>query len=99
MSRRRSTNAPARSASVAAARPDHTQLLHLLFLAAATFALYARGLWNGFVTDDEGEVLQDQLIRSLANIPKLFAHNVWFFVGAETHNFYRPLKLVAYSIE
>jgi protein O-mannosyl-transferase len=99
MSRRRSTNAAARSVSVAAARSHYTQLLHLLFLTAVTFALYARGLWNGFVTDDEGEVLQDQLIRSLANIPKLFAHNVWFFVGAETHNFYRPLKLVAYSIE
>ena len=99
MSRRRSTNAPARSVSAAAARPDHTQLFHLLFLTAATFTVYARGLLNGFVTDDEGEVLQDQLIRSLANIPRLFAHNVWFFVGAETHNFYRPLKLVAYSIE
>ena len=99
MSRRRSTNAPARPASVAAARPDYTQLFQLLFLTAATFVLYAPGLLNGFVTDDEGEVLQDQLIRSLANIPRLFAHNVWFFVGAETHNFYRPLKLVAYSIE
>lgn len=73
--------------------------LDLLLCAAVSLALYARALGNLWVTDDESEVLQDQLIRSFRNIPDLFAHNVWYFAGSETHNYYRPLKLVAYSIE
>ena len=71
----------------------------LILLAAVSMALYARGLWNTFVTDDESEVLQDRLIRSFRDWPALFAHNVWYFAGSETHNYYRPLKLIAYSIE
>ena len=77
---------------------DHPAL-DLLLCAAVSLALYTRGLWNTWVTDDESEVLQDQLIRSFRNLPGLFAHNVWYFAGSETHNYYRPLKLVAYSIE
>jgi protein O-mannosyl-transferase len=78
---------------------DRTTLFHLLFLSAATFGLYARTLRNGFVIDDNYEVLQDRFIRSLANIPSMFLHNVWFFAGAKVNNYYRPLKLLAYSLE
>src|SRR5258708_18813953 len=80
-------------------RFDRTTAFHLLFLATASFALYARGLANGFVTDDEDEVLKDHLIRSFANIPRLFSHGVWFFAGVKVENYYRPLKLLAYLIE
>jgi tetratricopeptide (TPR) repeat protein len=79
-------------------RPDRTAV-HLILFVALSLAIYARGLWNNFVTDDEAEVLQDLMIRSFRNIPGLFAHNVWYFAGSDTHNYYRPLKLVAYSVE
>ena len=78
--------------------PDRTAV-HLILFAVLSLAIYARGLWNNFVTDDESEVLQDPLIRSFRRIPDLFAHNVWYFAGSETHNYYRPLKLIAYSVE
>ncbi len=99
MPHRPTKNPPARPEAAAGARSDGTTALHVLLFSAATFALYARGLSNTFVTDDESEVLKNHLIRSFATIPRLFAHGVWFFEGVETENYYRPLKLLAYSIE
>jgi tetratricopeptide (TPR) repeat protein len=74
-------------------------IAHLLVLSAATIALYARGLFNGFVTDDESEVLQDHFIRGFSSLPRLFSTNVWFFAGVKVDNYYRPFKLVAYMLE
>lgn len=73
--------------------------LHLLVLCTASFALYIEALRNGFVADDRSEVLQDPLIRSFRDVPKLFAHSVWYFSGATGDRYYRPLKLFAYSVE
>jgi hypothetical protein len=78
---------------------DRTTLYHLLILAAATFAFYARALWNGFVADDNSELLTNHAIRHLSNIPSFFTHGVWFFAGARNDLYYRPLKFAAYSIE
>jgi protein O-mannosyl-transferase len=99
MSRRRAKKTPRVAGHAAEIRSAHTTALHLLFLSTATLALYARGLSNTFVTDDESEVLNDRLLRSFANIPRLFSHGVWFFEGVQTENYYRPLKLLAYSVE
>jgi protein O-mannosyl-transferase len=81
------------------ARPERAARLHLLILSAVSFLLYARTLWNGWVTDDQLEVLQDHLIRSFANVPRLFTTGVWFFAGVTAENYYRPLKLLAYTVE
>lgn len=81
------------------ARSRRGILLHLSVLIAVSFGLYARTLWDGFVADDRSEVLRDRLIRSLGNIPVLFAHSVWYFTGSTDDRYYRPLKLIAYSVE
>ncbi|HEV2201844.1 MAG TPA: tetratricopeptide repeat protein [Bryobacteraceae bacterium] len=73
--------------------------MHLLILSAAAIALYTPTLWNGWVTDDESEVLTDPYIRSFAKIPQIFNQNVWFFAQIKVSNYYRPLKLLAYSVE
>jgi tetratricopeptide (TPR) repeat protein len=100
MRRRKRSNPTVSPESVARpARFGHTTLLHAAALAAVSFALYARTLWNGFVADDTSEVLQDRLIRSFKNIGVFFGHSVWYFTGATADRYYRPLKLLAYSIE
>jgi protein O-mannosyl-transferase len=90
-----------RAAAKRDARPrrDYTTLLHLTILAGASFLLYYRTLANGFVSDDEFEVLGDRFIRSFATLPHLFVASVWFFAGPGPDNYYRPLKLAAYSAE
>lgn len=80
-------------------RFPHSTFLDLVILCGSVFALYAATLRNGFVADDDSEVLQDPLIRSFHDLPKLFAHSVWYFSGAEGDRYYRPLKLLAYSAE
>lgn len=82
-----------------ATRFSGSTLFHLVVLSGAALALYALGLRNGFVADDQLEVLQDPLIRSFRLIPQMFAHSVWYFHGAKADRYYRPLKLLAYSVE
>lgn len=87
----------------AAAEPENWRnrapVYQVLLLSATAFALYAYTLSFGWATDDEYEVLQDELIRKFANLPGWFEHSVWFFARVKADNYYRPLKLVAYSIE
>ena len=78
---------------------NHTTLYHLTLLALATLTFYARTLWNGFVADDNSELLSNRAIRHLSNIPSFFTHGVWFFAGARNDLYYRPLKFAAYSLE
>src|SRR5215469_7420676 len=79
---------------------DRITFRHLLFLSVISFALYIPTLRSGFVADDDAEVLQDRLIRSFSNIPSFFSHGVWFFLTGDVEDrFYRPLKLLAYSVE
>lgn len=99
MTRRTQRLPPPGAKGVRASCIDRATLAHLGVLFTATFALYARGLGNGFVTDDRSEVLKDHLIRSFANIPRLFSTGVWFFANVKAENFYRPMKLLAYSVE
>ena len=99
MHRKRVEKSPPSPKQRSARGVDWAITLQFLLLSSITFGLYARGLVNGFVTDDEKEVLRDPLIRNLADIPRFFAHSVWYFAGVKVENYYRPLKLVAYAIE
>jgi hypothetical protein len=88
----------AHAGSPGAASPP-TVLWHLIVLAAATVALYAQALGNGFVTDDTLELLQNPFITSYRYIPRLFATNVWAFAHSGTSNYYRPLQMLVYMAE
>lgn len=86
-------------AAARSARARRAILLHTSILVVASIGLYLRSLWNGFVYDDTLEVLRDPLIRSFRNIPVFFAHGAWYFSGAPAERYYRPLKLLAYTVE
>lgn len=47
-------------------------LWSLAALAVLAFALYGNTLFNGFVLDDNSYIVDNYLIRNLANIPKFF---------------------------
>jgi protein O-mannosyl-transferase len=88
-----------RAKAAGSAPRGRATLVHLLVLAGVSFALYGGTLRDGFVLDDNLEVLQDRLIRKFADIPSLFIHNVWYFSGDTVNNYYRPLKTLFYAIE
>jgi tetratricopeptide (TPR) repeat protein len=65
-------------------------LIGLLILLAVV--CYANTLFNGFVYDDEQQILQNPYVKSWHYLPQIFSTTVWSFVGAAgTTNYYRPL--------
>ena len=85
------------------ASPRHGPLLQLpawllpcLALALLAFGVYANALSNGFVSDDNFQLLNNPLVTDFHRIPTIFRSNVWAFAGAETTNYYRPLQLLLY---
>jgi protein O-mannosyl-transferase len=70
-----------------------------LTLLILGFLIYGNGLINGFVLDDTGQILSNPLIRSIQNIPGLFAGST-YSDGASTlrGNYYRPLMTSTYTV-
>jgi Flp pilus assembly protein TadD len=76
----------------------------IIFLIAAGFLLFLNSLWNGFVGDDYGQILSNNLVHSWLNIPRFFSgtssvtdlgNGVPVSVAAD---YYRPLPESFYSI-
>jgi len=68
---------------------DQALIGSLILLA---FLCYGNSLFNGFVYDDEQQILQNPYVKSWHYLPQIFSTTVWSFVGAAgTTNYYRPL--------
>jgi len=64
-------------------------------IAAVSFAVYFNTLYNGFVYDDEAQVLLNHWIRDMKYLPEIFYKSVWGFRSANTtSSYYRPLMHV-----
>lgn len=63
-------------------------------------AVYANTLSNGFVYDDDAQVLENPWIRDAKFIPNIFTQSVWSFLEAKafTSNYYRPLMHLIYMV-
>jgi tetratricopeptide (TPR) repeat protein len=60
---------------------------------------YLNILFNGFVYDDDNQVLKNPYVRSFQYLKEVFTTNVWSFrgVGAVT-NYYRPMMTLGYLV-
>jgi Tfp pilus assembly protein PilF len=67
-----------------------------LALVAFAAAVYANTLGNGFTLDDDGLITSNPLIRSLANLPEIFANDYWH--PQHTSGLYRPLVVTSYAL-
>jgi tetratricopeptide (TPR) repeat protein len=73
------------------------ELLAVLILISAL--PYLNTLWNGFVQDDNRQVLFNPYLRSFSHLREIFATNVWSYVGAQgMTNYYRPLMTLGYLL-
>jgi len=68
----------------------------IILLIAVAFAAYANTLSNGFVYDDEYQVLKNPWIQDFRFLPAVFTSEVWGFRGESLSNYYRPLLHVVY---
>jgi tetratricopeptide (TPR) repeat protein len=64
-------------------------------LAGIALVVFSGTLANGFVYDDNPQIIQNPFIINPDLWKKMFSGSVWSFQGAAT-NFYRPLQFVCY---
>jgi Tfp pilus assembly protein PilF len=70
----------------------------IIAILFASFLVYFNSLYDGFVYDDEFQVVQNHWIRNIKYIPEIFSESVWKFQGIEGTNYYRPLLHLVYMI-
>ncbi len=105
MARRKSTQAGAASSVPAATAlnlPAATQGRGLPLgaqyagMAVLAFAVYANSLGNGFITDDQFQILNNPIVTGAQSLGSAFGSGVWAFLGYRG-NYYRPLQFVIYG--
>ncbi len=68
-----------------------------MFLLAV--ACYGNTLMNGFVYDDDQQILLNPYIKSWHYLPQIFTTTVWSFVGAAgATNYYRPMMTFTFLV-
>jgi len=82
----------------AASRPERARALLITALVACATLPYLNILFNGFVYDDDTQVLNNSYIRSFRYLKEIFTTNVWSFRGAAVSNYYRPMMTLGYLI-
>jgi hypothetical protein len=76
---------------------SNQMLIAVLIILAG--ACYANTLFNGFVYDDEQQILQNPYVKNWHYLPQVFGTTVWSFVGAAgTTNYYRPLMTFTFLL-
>jgi protein O-mannosyl-transferase len=84
------------SRQIDAVEPD--TLLVAVLLLGATLP-YINTLFNGFVYDDNRQVLDNPYLKSFHYLPNVLGTTVWSFVGAQgVSNYYRPMMTLGYMI-
>ncbi len=75
-------------------------VLPIVIILVTSFAIYCNSLFNGFVYDDEFQILGNRWITDIRYIPEIFSKNVWSFskdIGFS--NYYRPMMHLMYMID
>ena len=75
-----------------------SDLALIAFLVVGAALPYLNTLRNGFVSDDEMQVLHNPYIRNFHYLAKIFTTPVSSYVGVKMANYYRPLMNVVYLL-
>ncbi|HET7214672.1 MAG TPA: hypothetical protein VFL79_13855, partial [Terriglobia bacterium] len=80
----------------ATANPDAVLIGALILCAALP---YLNTLLNGFVYDDNRQVLDNPYLKNFHFLPQIFGTTVWSFVGMQgVSNYYRPMMTLGYAL-
>lgn len=74
--------------------------VHLIALLMVFSVLpYVNTLRNGFVYDDNAQVLNNPYVQSFSHLGDIFSTTVWSYVGAQgVTNYYRPMMTFSYLL-
>jgi len=70
----------------------------IALLALISLLPYVNTLWNGFVYDDDTQVLKNPYIRDFSHLKAIFTTTVWSYAGGVrgSTNYYRPVMDLTY---
>lgn len=72
------------------------RLRYAALIAAVVFVVYSNSLKNDFVYDDSSNIVENEFIRSLKNLPRIFSSD--YFVLAQEKT-YRPVVTASYFLD
>jgi tetratricopeptide (TPR) repeat protein len=70
----------------------------ILLTSILCFAIYFNVIFGDFVTDDFGNVVNNEKIHSLSNLPEIFTSPFWTFSEGSS-NYYTPLTSVSLALD
>ena len=75
--------------------------LGAIVIALASFVVYSTSFGNDFLFDDISQIVNNDVIKSPANIPAVFTHHLTFFArnNQEEGKFYRPLQSITLIVD
>ena len=80
-------------------KPDRTHALTLIVLFLLAVLPYLNTLFNGFVYDDNVQVLNNPYILNFSHLRAIFTTTVWSYTGMEgLTNYYRPMMTIGYLL-
>ncbi len=95
---REAGSAPVKSASGGGASLNQAQSMAILLTLMAVIP-YAPTLMNGFVYDDDTQVLNNPYIQNFHHLREIFTTTVWSYIGAQgVTNYYRPIMTLGYLL-
>jgi len=82
-----------------APRLDRGRALLIAALVACASLPYLNILFNGFVYDDDNQLVLNPYVRSFQHLKEIFTTNVWSFRGVSyLTNYYRPMMTLGYLL-
>ncbi|MGH9470381.1 MAG: tetratricopeptide repeat protein [Terriglobia bacterium] len=74
--------------------------LLIALLVVLSSAPYLNSLWNGFVYDDNTQILTNPFIRDFSHLKAIFTSSVWVYAGGArgVTDYYRPLMTLTYLL-
>ncbi len=83
----------------AASRLERARALLITALVACATLPYLNILFNGFVYDDDSQVMHNPYVRSFQHLKEIFTTHVWSFRGLNSiGNYYRPMMTLGYLV-
>jgi protein O-mannosyl-transferase len=88
---------PAAGALASGSQSSTTKLAFVLVLCA--LVPYANTLLNGFVYDDNTQVMNNPYIQNFRHLREIFTTTVWSYIGTQgVTNYYRPMMTAGYLV-
>ena len=88
---------PVRHFAADETRANNTDALSALLLLLLAFLPYLNSLADGFVYDDQFQVVANPYVHSFRYLGRIFGGTVWTFQGVGgISNYYRPMMTLAY---